>query len=304
MKYILGRIVQSVLALLALLTLVFFSAHISGDPMNALLGDFASEEQAEILRREYGLDQPLPVQFGKYLQRLSVGDLGVSLSSRRPVAELIAQRIPASLELVFAALLVGLTIAIPLGVYSAVHRGSWIDTLARVVALFGQSIPAFFQGLLMIMVFSIWFDLLPTSGRGSLQHLIMPAVVLGTGMAAGMLRLTRSAMIGTLESEYVKMARLKGLPERKVIWKHAFRNAVIPVFTYSAVLLATLVAGSIVTETVFAWPGLGQLVVDAVILRDFPLIQGVVLFIGVFVLVTNLIVDLSYLVLDPRLRAG
>lgn len=304
MKYILGRLTQSLLALLALLTLVFFSAHISGDPMDALLGDFAGEEQAEMLRREYGLDQALPVQFVKYLQRLAVGDLGISISSQRPVSELIAQRIPASLELVFASLLVGLVIAIPLGVYSAVHRGGAFDAFARFIALIGQSIPAFFQGLLMIVVFAIWLDLLPTSGRGGLAHLIMPSIVLGTGMAAGMLRLTRSAMIGTLESDYVKMARLKGLSERTVIWKHAFRNAVIPVFTYSAVLLATLVAGSIVTETVFAWPGLGQLVVDAVLLRDFPLIQGVVLFIGIFVLVTNLLVDLAYLVLDPRLRKG
>ena len=302
LKYILARFIQAFISLLVLLSVVFFSVHLTGDPVNAILGPYATEEQAEMLRAHYGLDKPLIIQFGAYLGRLAQGDMGRSISSGRQVSDLIAQRIPASLQLVTAAMVIAMIIALPLGVYSAVRRGKSIDLLARSFALLGQSIPAFFQALLMIMVFALWLNVLPTSGRGDFRHLIMPAIVLGTGMAAGILRLTRSAMLAILDSEYVKLARLKGVSERSVIWKHAFRNALIPVMTYAAVLLATLVAGSIVTETVFAWPGLGRLVVDAVIQRDFPMVQGVVLFIGAVVLLTNLLVDILYTVLDPRVR--
>ena len=301
LSYLTGRLIQSLLSLFVLVTIVFFAAHLSGDPVNALLGPETTKEQAITLRAYYGLDKPLYVQYGRYLSHLAQGDMGKSIFSGRSVSELIMQRIPASLELILAAMLFALAISLPTGVYSAVKRGSIFDTMARGFAILGQSLPSFLQALLMIVVFSLWLKILPTGGRGDIEHLIMPAVVLGTVMSAGILRLTRSAMLDVLDSEYIKLARLKGVNETVVIWKHAFRNATIPVMTYTAVLLAILVAGSIVTEVVFAWPGLGQLVIEAVIQRDIPMIQGVVLFIGAVVLATNLAVDVLHSWLDPKL---
>ena len=301
LSYLTGRLIQSLLSLFVLVTIVFFAAHLSGDPVNALLGPETTKEQAITLRAYYGLDKPLYVQYGRYLSHLAQGDMGKSIFSGRSVSELIMQRIPASLELILAAMLFALAISLPTGVYSAVKRGSIFDTMARGFAILGQSLPSFLQALLMIVVFSLWLKILPTGGRGAIEHLIMPAVVLGTVMSAGILRLTRSAMLDVLDSEYIKLARLKGVNETVVIWKHAFRNATIPVMTYTAVLLAILVAGSIVTEVVFAWPGLGQLVIEAVIQRDIPMIQGVVLFIGAVVLATNLAVDVLHSWLDPKL---
>ncbi len=301
LSYLTGRLIQSLLSLFVLVTIVFFAAHLSGDPVNALLGPETTKEQAITLRAYYGLDKPLYVQYGRYLSHLAQGDMGKSIFSGRSVSELIMQRIPASLELILAAMLFALAISLPTGVYSAVKRGSIFDTMARGFAILGQSLPSFLQALLMIVVFSLWLKILPTGGRGAIEQLIMPAVVLGTVMSAGILRLTRSAMLDVLDSEYIKLARLKGVNETVVIWKHAFRNATIPVMTYTAVLLAILVAGSIVTEVVFAWPGLGQLVIEAVIQRDIPMIQGVVLFIGAVVLATNLAVDVLHSWLDPKL---
>ena len=301
LSYLTGRLIQSLLSLFVLVTIVFFAAHLSGDPVNALLGPETTKEQAITLRAYYGLDKPLYVQYGRYLSHLAQGDMGKSIFSGRSVSELIMQRIPASVELILAAMMFALVISLPTGVYSAVRRGSIFDTMARGFAILGQSLPSFLQALLMMVVFSLWLKILPTGGRGAIEHLIMPAVVLGTVMSAGILRLTRSAMLDVLDSEYIKLARLKGVNETVVIWKHAFRNATIPVMTYTAVLLAILVAGSIVTEVVFAWPGLGQLVIEAVIQRDIPMIQGVVLFIGAVVLATNLAVDVLHSWLDPKL---
>jgi len=299
--YILGRFLQMTVSLFVLITIVFFTTHLSGDPVRLLLSINATREQEENLRAYYGLDKPLYAQYVKYLWNLSRGDLGRSMTTDRRVAELIGQRISASFQLVGSAMVVAVAIALPIGVYSAVRRGRRFDRLGMSLAVLGQSIPVFWMGLMLMLVFSVWLGLLPTSGRGGLRHVLLPAFVLGYSVAAGILRLTRSSMLEVLGQDYVKLARAKGLSETTVIWKHAFRNAMLPVVTYFAILCATLVAGTIVTETVFAWPGLGQLVIDGVTRRDIPLIQGLVLFIGSVVLMTNLIVDILYSHLDPKI---
>ncbi len=300
--YILKRLFQSALSLLVLITIVFFAVYMSGNPLNALLSVGATKEQALKVQTHYGLDKPVYVQYGKYLKRLLKGDLGTSIITRRPVTELIRQRIPASLQLASVAMMIALAIALPVGVYSAVKRGRAFDTVGKSVAVILQSTPLFWLGLVLILVFAVWLGLLPTSGRRSLNSVVLPAVALGTTVLTGVLRLTRSSMLEVLDSEYLKLARIKGLAESVVIWKHAFRNALPPVLTYSAVLLANLIAGSIVTETVFAWPGLGLLIVDAARNRDVPLIQGLVFFIGSLALGANLLVDVLYCYLDPKIR--
>jgi len=301
-QYILIRFLQSILSLYVLLTIVFFSARLSGDPLDLLLGENATKEQEAKVRAYYGLDKPMFVQYRIYLGHLIMGDLGRSIQRRRPVTELIIGRIGASMQLIGAAMVISLSMGVIIGVYCAINRGRLFDLLGRSFAALGQSFPVFWFGLMLMLVFAVWLDLLPTSGRGGLKHIILPAVTLAYALLAGILRLTRSAMLDVLDSEYVKLARIKGVSEFVVIWKHAFRNALLPVVTYSVVLLASVVASAVVTETVFSWPGLGQLVVQAVVGRDFPLIQGIVLFVGSFVLIANLIVDILYVYLDPKIR--
>jgi ABC-type dipeptide/oligopeptide/nickel transport system permease component len=301
-RHILVRFLQSILSLYVLLTIVFFSARLSGDPLDLLLGESATKEQEAKVRAYYGLDKPVLVQYRIYFEHLLRGDLGRSIERRRPVAELIIGRMGASIQLIGAAMAISLCIGVIIGVYCAINRGRFFDLLGRSFAAFGQSLPVFWLGLMLMLVFAVWLDLLPTSGRGGLKHLVLPAVTLGYALSAGILRLTRSAMLDVLDSEYVKLARIKGVSEFVVIWKHAFKNALLPVVTYSVVLLASVVASAVVTETVFAWPGLGQLIVQAVVGRDFPLIQGIVLFVGSFVLIANLVVDMLYAYLDPKIR--
>jgi peptide/nickel transport system permease protein len=301
-RFLFGRLLQTLFSLFVLLTIVFFAARLTGDPVALLAGELATKEQVEILRAYYGLDKPMHVQYMVYLSHLARGDLGRSIRTNRRVTTLVVQRFGASLELLAAGVLLSLTVGLVTGVYCAVKRGSRFDLLGRIFAVIGQSIPVFWLGLILMLVFAVWLRLLPTSGRGGLSHIILPAVTLGCGLSAGILRLTRSSMLDILSSEYIKLARIKGLSELIVIWKHAVKNGLIPVVTYFAVLLSNLVAGAIVTETVFAWPGFGQLLIQAVIHRDFPLIQGIVLFVGSFVLLANVLVDILYTFLDPKIR--
>ena len=301
-RYLFGRFLQTLFSLFVLLTIVFFAARLTGDPVALLVGEMATREQVEKLRAYHGLDKPAHVQYLLYLSHLATGDLGRSIESNRRVTTLVVQRVGASLQLTAAAVLVSLTVGLVIGVYCAVKRGYMFDLLGRIFAVFGQSLPIFWLGLMLMLVFAVWLRLLPTSGRGGLSHIILPAVTLGFWQSAGILRLTRSSMLDILSSEYIKLARIKGLSELIVIWKHAFKNALIPVVTFFAVLLANLVAGAVVTETVFAWPGFGQLLMQAVIHRDFPLVQGIVLFVGLFVLLANFLVDILYTFLDPRIR--
>lgn len=303
-RYILGRAAQSVLCLLVLSVIIFFAARLTGNPLELLLPETATKEQEALIAASLGLDQPLPVQYGIFLKNALQGNLGMSLHSRIPVTELLILRVPASVQLASVAMVISLIIALPIGVYSAVRRGTRIDLVGRMFAILGQSMPAFWLGLMLMLVFSVWFGLVPTSGRTGPTSIILPAVTMGFAVSASIMRLTRSAMLDVLDCEYLKLARIKGLSEWIVIWKHAFKNALLPVVTYSVMMLALLIGGAVVTETVFSWPGLGQLVIQSVVLRDFPVVQGVVLVIGTFYVVGNFVVDILYAYLNPRIRYG
>ena len=274
----------------------------SGDPAQLLMPTEATEQDIEEMRRALGLDRPLYVQYWNFLSNALQGDFGTSLRSRQPAMDTVLAALPATLELAFAAIIISTAVSIPLGIAAAVKRNSPIDTIATVVAVLGQSMPVFWLGILLILLFSVTLNWLPVSGRGSWQSLILPAVTLGWYMNALMTRLTRSAMVEVLNEPYIRTARAKGMPLRTIIFKHAFRNARIPILTIWGLQVGTMLTGTVVTETVFAWPGLGRASIHAVVGRDFPVVMAsIALFTLIFVLI-NLIVDLAYYALDPRIR--
>ena len=275
---------------------------IPGDPVEIMLGEAAAPADVAALRRDLGLDRSLPAQYGHFLARLAEGDLGRSITFRAPVTSLIRARYPATLELACAALLVGLGLALPLGVAAAVRPGSAVDRLARLASLAGVCLPSFWLGPLLILVFSLELGWLPASGRTGLASVVLPAVTLGLGMAAILVRLTRASMLAALREDYVRTARAKGAPEWRVLAVHALRNALLPVTTVAGLQAGALLTGAIITETIFAWPGLGRLVVQAIDARDYPLIQGCVLAIGVTYVTVNTATDLLHRAIDPRLR--
>ena len=286
-------------------TFVFLIIHfIPGDPIDLMLGETATQVDRETLRRQLGLDQPLWQQYTTFLQRLVQGDLGQSLHSKRAVRTLIAERLPATASLALAALCVSVGLAIPLGVLAALRPRSWLDTGSMILALLGVSMPNFWLGPLLILVFSIQFGWLPVSGRGdgSLSYLLLPAVTLGTGMMAILTRMTRSTMMETLREDYIRTATAKGLSTWVVVIKHALRNALIPLVTLIGLQGGALLAGAVITETIFAWPGLGELTVRAIQQRDYPVVQGCVLVIALTYVVMNMITDILYAVVDPRIR--
>jgi peptide/nickel transport system permease protein len=302
-RFILDRILQSLIALWFVVTIVFFMLRLSGDPVALLAGEYSTPEFEAELRARYGLDQPVWQQYVIYLARVAQGDFGESIISREPALAEVLDRWPATLEVAAMGVLVTLGLALPIGVYAAVHRGTGIDYLARGFAVLGQSVPAFWLGLLFIIVFAVNLRVLPAGGRGGVEHIILPALTTGWFAVAGIMRLTRSSMLEVLGSEYVKLARSKGLPNRVVVWKHAFRNAAIPVVTFTALVVVGLfLAGSIVAETIFSYPGVGSLVIESVRLRDFPQTQAAVLFLSTLYVVVNLAVDVVYSYLDPRIR--
>jgi len=262
----------------------------------------ASREQLEAFRHKMGFDQPAHIQYLRWLGRAVRGDFGTSLRYAKPVFPLILERMPATLELAVAAQIFALTLALPLGILAAVRRNSIFDGLTMVGALFGQSMPGFWLGLMLILLFGVVLRILPVSGRASSKHLILPAITLGTFFLARNTRLVRSGMLEVLGQDYVTTARSKGLSERAIIWKHALKNALIPLVTMVGMDFGALLAGTVVTETVFAWPGVGRLVFNAINQRDFPLVQAAVFLIAVIFVATNLLVDLSYVYLDPRIR--
>jgi peptide/nickel transport system permease protein len=301
-RYIVVRLLQSLLALLILSALIFLLARATGDPLMLILPMQASEEDYANARRLLGLDRPLPIQYWLFLSRALQGDFGMSLRARRPVRELLGERLPNSVKLASFALAVSLAVAFPLGIVSAVKKGTRLDKAANVIAVLGQSLPAFWVGILLIEVVAGRWQLLPAGGTGGISHYILPGFTMGWFVVAGIMRLLRSSMLDVLDSEFVKLARVKGVPERWVIWKHALRNALIPVITFGAIYFAILVTTAIVVETVFAWPGMGRLTYEAITSRDFPVIQAVVLTTAVLVIVVNLLVDILYAYLDPRIR--
>jgi peptide/nickel transport system permease protein len=301
-RYIVGRLVQAVVSMFVVSMVVFALVRLSGDPIQIMAPPEASQKDIAAMRAHLGLDRPWPVPYWWFLTRALPGDFGQSVRFRRPALDLILERYGATLELGSLAVLIVIVVALPVGVYAAVRRGSKLDYAARAFAALGQAVPPFWLGLLLVLVFGVLLHLLPTSGRGTPLHIILPGITLGWFAVAGLMRLTRSAMLDVLGSEYVKLARIKGLPERQVIWKHAFKNAALPVVTFAALVFVALLNGSIIIETVFGWPGLGLLVIEAVDSRDYPIVQAVVLFLSAMYIGVNLIVDILYAYLNPKIR--
>lgn len=300
--FILTRLFQAALTLVLLSVLIFVLSRVVGNPADMLIPIDSPPEARERFTRSLGLDRPLPEQYITYVSRLVQGDLGVSVRSREPVADLIAARLPASLALAAVAMLFAIAMALPLGIVAALNRGKALDRLASGLALFGQSVPAFWVGILLIQLFAVNLRWLPPSGAATPLHYVMPAFTMSLFVLAGMTRLLRTAMLEVLGSEYVRFARSKGVNERSVIWKHALRNALIPVVSFGGVYFSIMITMAIVTEVVFAWPGIGRLAYNAVVLRDFPLMQAVVLATGVIVITVNLCIDMTYAMIDPRIR--
>jgi len=301
-RYILGRIVQSLVSMIVVSIVVFALVRLSGDPIAIMAPPEATEADIAAMRTYLGLDRSWPVQYWWFVSRAIQGDFGRSIRFRRPAMDLILERYGATFELGGLAILIVVAVALPVGVYAAVRRGSALDYAARAFAALGQAVPPFWLGLLLVLVFGVLLHLLPTSGRGTPLHIVLPGLTLGWFAVAGLMRLTRSSMLDVLGSEYVKLARIKGLPERQVIWKHAFKNAALPVVTFAALLFVSLLNGSIIIETVFSWPGLGLLVIEAVDSRDYPIVQAVVVCLSVMYIGVNLLVDILYAYLNPKIR--
>ena len=300
--YIAGRILQGLINILFITVLVFILARASGDPVESFVPDEASEATIQLIRERLGLDQPLHVQYWIFLKGLVQGDLGSSKILKEPVTKLLVERLPATFSLAATAMAIAMLMALPLGVLSAVYRDTWVDRLAKIIAFLGQSSPQFWIAIMLMLLFAVFLGLLPVAGRSGPSSYILPGFTMGWFVVAGLVRLTRSSMLDVLDSDYITMARGKGLPERTVIWKHALRNAMIPVLTYSGLILGGFMNGSVVVEAVFAWPGIGRLALDAVQSRDFPVVQGVVIMVGVFFVVINLLVDITYAVVNPRIK--
>ena len=301
-RYLAGRLLQALVSLFVVSIIVFALVRVSGDPIQIMAPAEATEQDIAALRAHLGLDRPWAVQYGWFLTGVLRGDFGQSIRFRRPALDLVLERYGATLELGGLAVLIVIAVALPVGVYAAVWRGSRLDYIARTFAALGQAVPPFWLGLLLVLVFGVLLRLFPTSGRGTPLHVVLPGITLGWFAVAGLMRLTRSAMLDVLGTEYVKLARIKGLPERRVIWKHAFKNAALPVVTFAALVFVALLNGSIITETVFGWPGLGLLVIEAVESRDYPIVQAVVLCLSAMYIGVNLLVDVLYAYLNPKIR--
>ncbi len=298
-----ARLWSALIVVFGVVTLVFFLLHlVPGDPVEVMLGESSQPADREALRHALGLDETLPVQFERYLEGLLRFDLGQSLHSRRPVAELLLERLPATLELAAAALLIALLLALPLGIMAALKRGSAWDHGAMAVAMLGVSIPNFWMGPILILVFSLWLGWFPVSGREGWLSLCLPALTLGTALAAILSRMVRATLLDVLSEDYIRTARAKGLPERQVILRHALRNTWLPLTTLLGLQLGALLAGAVITEIVFSWPGIGQLTIEAIQRRDYPLVQGCVLLISLSYVLVNTLTDIVYARLDPRIR--
>ena len=301
-QFIIRRTLYAIITLLILSLTIFLVVRLTGDPVSLLAEPGARAEDLDRVRTEWGLNRPLPVQYLSFLHNIATGQLGKSFNYEMPVSQLYFQRLPNSLELALAASLISFLVGIPAGLISAVRVNTAWDNLGKIVALLGLAVPGFWLGLVLILVFSVWLGWLPTSGQGGWQHLIMPALALGWYFAASLLRLTRSSMLEVLRSEYIKLARLKGLPGIAVIAMHAFKNALIPVLTLAGINLVIMINAGVIIEVIFAWPGIGRLLYEGIFQRDFPLVQGIVLLAGIMIVAINLIIDILYAYIDPRIR--
>jgi peptide/nickel transport system permease protein len=300
---ILSRIGSALLVVFGVCTLVFLLIHlVPGDPVEAMLGESARPADRAALRAALGLDRPLGEQYLAYLGRLARLDLGQSFQFQQPVSALLAERIPPTLELALAALVLALVLAVPLGVLAARNRGGPLDSAAMGFSLLGISIPNFWLGPMLILAFSLWLGWTPVSGRDGPVSLILPAITLGTGLAAVLARMVRSSVLEVLSEDYIRTARAKGLSEGAVMWRHALRNAWLPVLTLVGLQLGGLLGGAVITETVFAWPGVGSLLVEAIQSRDYPVVQACVLLVSLAYVLVNTLTDLVYARVDPRIR--
>jgi peptide/nickel transport system permease protein len=300
--YVALRAVRSAVTLWLVVTVVFVGLRLNGDPASALLPDDASVEQVEAFRRLYGLDDAIPVQYARYLAALASGEFGSSLQERRPVVELVGGRVAATLELGLAAVAIAIALGVPAGIVAALRRNTPLDRLLMGVAFLGQSAPNFFVGIVLILLMSLQLRLLPSGGRDGWLTLVLPAFTLATGLLAGLARMTRASLLDVIRQQYVLVAYAKGLSTRQVVVRHALRNAAIPVLTIFGLSVGTLIGGAAIVETVFAWPGVGRLAVSAISVRDYPVIQFIVLMVAASVVTVSLLVDVAYGLLDPRIR--
>ena len=301
-RYLLRRFLMAIVTLVAVSLIIFIMSRAAGDPRHIYLDDYSTQADWDKLTLNMGLDKPYYQQYGIFIKDALSGKFGESLSEGRPSMEIIVERFPATLQLGLAAFLFSVVLGVPLGILSAVKRGGVLDIIGKVLALVGQSAPVFWLGLMLMFLFAVQLEWLPPYGRQERTSIILPAVSLGWFYVAANLRLLRSAMLNVLDSEYVKLARAKGVSGRAVIWKHALRNALIPVLTFAGITLGGMVTGSLVVETVFAWPGLGQLAVKALIGVDYPLLQAVVVVFTLMYVICALMVDVMYAYIDPRIR--
>ena len=303
LNYIIKRLFGAVFVLFSILTLVFFLIHIvPGDPIEVMLGETARAVDREALRHSLGLDLPVIQQWAEYLRDFTHFDLGMSLHSKQHVSQLLLQRIPATVTLSFASLFVAVLIAVPLGILSAVHKDSIWDRLSMMSAMLGVSIPNFVMGPLLILIFSLWLEWFPVSGNEGMNSLILPALTLGSALAAILSRMIRSSMLEVLQEDYIRSARARGLTEFNILVFHALRNAALPVVTILGMQLGTLLAGAVITETIFSWPGIGQLMIESIQKRDYPIVQGCVILISFSYVLINLITDFICVSLDPRIK--
>lgn len=302
--FLLSRFIQAVLTLLLVSVVIFILGRILGDPLDVLLPLDSPPEVRERAAHKLGLDQPLVTQYFVYMGNLVQGDFGRSIRTNEPVINMLRQRIPASLQLALVSMLLTVIVAFPLGIISAVKRDTNLDVSSRFVALLGQSVPAFWIGIIFIWIFAVQLGWLPAAGIGGPAHYILPALTMSLFVIAGMTRLLRNSMLEVLDSEFIKFARIKGLSENWVIGKHAVRNALIPVLSFGGVYFSILITQAIVVEAVFAWPGMGRLAFNAIKLRDFPVMQGVILTTALIVITVNFAVDILYVIVDPRIRYG
>lgn len=300
--FVLTRLLQALVTLLVVSVVVFCSSRLTGSPDLALLPPDALPEHRQAFKQAYGLDQPLLVQYWRWISRAVQGDLGKGIQHKMAVSELLWPRLLNSLQLASVAMALAVGLAVPLGVLAARQRGRAWDRLAMAIGLGGQAMPSFWLAMMLVLIFAVWLRVLPATGMGTWKHFMLPGLTMGWFISAGITRLVRSSMLEVLDAEFVKLAHLKGLPQRLVIWKHALANACIPVLTFVGFMFGIIIASSITTETVFVWPGLGRLVFEALMARDFPVIQGVVLVWSSLIILLNLCVDISYGLLDPRIR--
>ena len=304
-NYILRRVLYLFPTVFGVISVVFLLIHlIPGDPVEIMLGESAMSAQKEELRRELNLDKPIPVQYGIYLKNLLAGNLGRSIYSKEPVIKIILERFPATLQLAFAALVISLLVAIPIGIIAAAKQYSLFDSGTMFFSMIAVSMPNFWLGPILILIFAYHMDIFPISGRSSLLSIILPAMTLGLSMSAILSRMIRSCMLDVIREEYIKTAMAKGLGKVKVLSKHAFRNALIPVVTLVGIQSGNLLGGSIITEKIFSWPGVGQEIIEAISKRDYPLVQGCVLLISLTYVLVNLVTDIMYKLVDPRVKYG